>query len=422
MEFEEKKPEMPQDGETNTSLVSLADTSDEMQAPVPPPAPPVPPKREPHRKHGGLMSYLLVGLVGAIIGGFLVLGIAPQVLLSRAGLIPLSSPSQVQTTPSGGAAPTPVAYSGDPWQTVVAVAEKVSPAVVGIVNTQGGLYDFFGREYSQDTSGSGLIITPDGYIVTNNHVVENSKSLTVYLADGRTLSARVVGTDPRTDLAVIKINATGLPTGVFGDSDLLRPGELAVAIGNPLGMDFSRTVTAGVVSGLNRVVDISAEASVRLIQTDAVINPGNSGGPLVNARGEVIGLTSLKLVTQAVEGMGFAIPSNMVKRVAQELMQKGSVSRAIIGVSLMDAKAAAQRYGIKATRGAYVADVTGAPAQKAGIKAGDVIVEMDGTAIDSTSTLRAILAEKSPGQKVTLKILRGSQEMTVEVVLGQASG
>jgi len=422
MEFEEKKPEMPQDcGQMEMGPGAPPGTPDELRDPVVPSVSPVPPKKYPDRRHGGLVSYLLVGLVGAIIGGLLVLGIAPQMLLSRAGFTALSSPGQVQTAPGNGATPTPVSYSGDPWQTVVAVAERVSPAVVGIVNPQGGLYDFFGREYSQDTSGSGLIITSDGYIVTNNHVVENSKSLTVYLADGRTLSARVVGTDPRTDLAVIKINATGLPTGVFGDSDLLRPGELAVAIGNPLGMDFSRTVTAGVVSGLNRVVDISAEASVRLIQTDAVINPGNSGGPLVNARGEVIGLTSLKLVTQAVEGMGFAIPSNMVKRVAEELMQKGSVSRAIIGVSLMDASAAAQRYGIKATRGAYVADVTGAPAQKAGIKAGDVIIEMDGTAVDSTSTLRALLAEKVPGQKITLKILRGSQQLTVEVVLGQAS-
>jgi serine protease Do len=369
------------------------------------------------------MSFLLVGMVGAIIGGLLVIGIAPQVPMSRAGLTALSSGSPVQSSPGTGdrTPTTSLTFTGDPWQNVVAVAETVSPAVVGIVNQQGGLYDFFGREYSRDTSGSGLIVTSDGYIVTNNHVVENQKSLTVYLADGRSLKARVVGTDPRTDLAVVKVDATGLPTGVFGDSDQLRAGELAVAIGNPLGMDFSRTVTAGVVSGLNRVIDISDEAAVRLIQTDAVINPGNSGGPLVNARGEVIGLTSMKLVTENVEGMGFAIPSNMVKRVATEIMKTGVVKRAQIGVNLVDAEAAAKQYSLRVDRGAYVAEVTGVPAQKAGLKAGDVIVALDGTVVNSTSTLRALLAEKSPGDKVTLKVVRGSQDLTLEVVLGQAT-
>jgi len=367
------------------------------------------------------MSYLLVGLIGAIIGGFLVVGIVPQVLMTRAGLGTLSSPGPIQVAPSGQTSTAPLTFTGDPWQSVVAVAEKVSPAVVGIVNRQGGLYDFFGREYSRDTSGSGLIITSDGYIVTNNHVVQNQKSLMVYLADGRNVSAKVVGADPRTDLAVIKVDLTGLPAGVLGDSDLLRPGELAVAIGNPLGMDFSRTVTSGVVSGLNRVIDISDEAAIRLIQTDAVINPGNSGGPLVNGRGEVIGLTSMKLVTENVEGMGFAIPSNMVRRVATEIMQKGTVSRALIGVSLVDAEVAARQYGIKVNQGAYVAEVTaGGAAEKAGVRAGDVIVALDGTVINSTSTLRALLAEKVPGDKVALKIVRGSQQLALEAVLGPA--
>jgi len=370
-----------------------------------------------------LLSYLMVGLVGAIIGGLLVIGIAPQVLLSRAGLVTLSAPGQTQTPPAGGGQPvsSPLVYSDDPWQSVMAAAERVSPAVVGIVNKQGGAYDFFGREYSRDTSGSGLIVTADGYIVTNNHVVENQKSLTVYLADGRSMPAKVIGADTRTDLAVIKIAATDLATGVFGDSDLLKAGQLAVAIGNPLGMDFSRTVTAGVVSGLNRVIDVSEEASIRLIQTDAVINPGNSGGPLVNAKGEVIGLTSLKLVTDTVEGMGFAIPSNMVKRVSTEIMQTGKAKRAYVGVQPADAEAAARQYSIKTDRGAYIVQVvSGSPADKAGIKVGDVIVAMDATSVTTASTFRALLAEKRPGDKVTLTIMRGAQELKLDVVLAQA--
>jgi serine protease Do len=190
----------------------------------------------------------MVGLVGAIIGGFLVIGIAPHVLLSRGGLSGFL-PAPIQTT-AGTQVPTaPLAWDRNPWQIVAEVAEKVSPSVVGIVNKQGGLYDFFGREVTRNSSGSGLIISSDGYIVTNNHVVEGQKGLTVHLANGRELPAKVIGTDPRTDLAVVKIEATGLPAAVFGNSDILRPGELAVAIGNPLGLEFSRTVTSGVVSG-----------------------------------------------------------------------------------------------------------------------------------------------------------------------------
>lgn len=386
------------------------------------PSSPVPPAPKP-RRGNGLWTYLMVGLVGAIIGGFLVIGIAPHVLLSRGGLSGFL-PAPIQTT-AGTQVPTaPLAWDRNPWQIVAEVAEKVSPSVVGIVNKQGGLYDFFGREVTRNSSGSGLIISSDGYIVTNNHVVEGQKGLTVHLADGRELPAKVIGTDPRTDLAVVKIEATGLPAAVFGNSDILRPGELAVAIGNPLGLEFSRTVTSGVVSGLNRVVDISQEASIRLIQTDAVINPGNSGGPLVNANGEVIGLTSMKLVTSQVEGMGFAIPSNMVVRVANELMTIGTVRRALIGITLADVSVATQQLQVKLSvdRGAYVDSVnSGSAGEKAGLRKGDVIVGMDGITVNSVSTLRALLAEKAPGEIVELKVIRGTQELVLRVTLGSAS-
>ncbi len=416
MEFEHNKDETEIISETTGETPVVNDAIVVPEAPRQP-EPPSTPARGGGR---GLLSYLVVGLVGAIIGGFLVVGIAPQVLLTKAGL--MSLPGRIQVTAPSTQTPTaPLTFDGDPWQKVAAVAEKVSPAVVGIVNKQGGVYDFFGREYLTDTSGSGLIITSDGYIVTNYHVVEGQKGLTVHLADGRELPAKVVGTDPKTDLAVIKIDATNLTAGTFGDSDKLKAGELAVAIGNPLGMDFSRTVTSGVVSGLNRVVDISQEAAVRLIQTDAVINPGNSGGPLVNANGEVIGINSLKLVTSEVEGMGFAIPSTIVTRVANEIMATGTVRRAQIGVTLADASLVAREREVSIARGAYVASVIGAPAQTAGLKEGDVIVAMDDVTVNTVSTLRALLAEKSPGDKVKVKIVRGKQDLTLEVTLGAAT-
>ncbi len=349
------------------------------------------------------------------------LGIAPQMLITKAGLSSNLYRPVVQTGTNATSLPTTtLVYEGDdPWQIVAEIAERVNPSVVGVVNVQGGVYDFFGRQYSSESSGSGVIVSSDGYIVTNYHVVEGQKSLTVYLADGRELPAQVIGTDSRTDLAVIKINATGLPAAVFGDSDLLRAGELAIAIGNPLGIEFSGAVTMGVVSGLNRVVDISQEASVRLIQTDAVINPGNSGGPLVNAKGEVIGLNTVKLVTSEVEGMGFAIPSNMVSRVVNEIMTTGKVRRALLGVSLTD-PANVQDAALTVTRGAYVATSGGAAAQ-AGIRKGDVIVEMDGVTVNSVSALRALLAEKYPGDVVALKVIRGKEQISIQATLGTAT-
>ncbi len=379
------------------------------------------------KRRNGLASYLLVGLVGAIIGGFLVVGIAPQILVHRALLAVPSSTSPVVTTSQPETPVTSVSNPidtsdiEDPWDIVVAVSEKVSPAVVGIVN-QAYRYDYFGRKVAQDSSGTGLIVTADGYIVTNNHVVEAADSLMVFLYDGRTLPAKVIGTDPATDLAVIKVEASGLPIGVIGNSDSLKPGQLAIAIGNPLGMEFSRTVTQGVVSGLDRVLSVG-DYSLRLIQTDAVVNPGNSGGPLINANGLVIGLTSAKISADAVEGMSFAIPANLVKRVANEIMATGSVRRAMVGVRLLD-KANALQYGldIRVDKGLYVHEaISGGPAAKAGLRTGDFILEVNGVVTDSFTTFQALLAEWSPGDEVTLKIQRGSEQSFIKVTLGEAT-
>jgi serine protease Do len=375
-------------------------------------------------KRPSLWSYLLVGLVGAVIGGFLVVGITPQILFHRAGNLQLSGPASGDT---GLVAPNPVYLNAtdleDPYAAIMLVAQQVSPAVVGITNQATMGYDFFGREYLRDTGGTGVIISSDGYIVTNEHVVANSKSLTVSLADGRSFPAKVVGSEKSTDLAVIKIEATGLPTVTFGDSDNVKPGQLAVAIGNPLGMEFSRTVTAGIVSGIDRILNITQDSAIRLIQTDAVINPGNSGGPLVNAKGEVIGLNSMKLASNDVEGMGFAIPSNQVQRVASEIIETGRVRRAILGVRLVDKEIVARNNPeIRIERGVYVYEaIVGGPAHKAGMKDGDIILEIAGTQVNKVSAVQAYLAEKSPGEVLAVKVLRGNQETVLEITLAEAT-
>jgi serine protease Do len=376
-----------------------------------------------YEKKPSFWSYLMVGIVGAVIGGFLVLGIAPQILTHRAGYQPMAA-----SGPGGGAAttPPPVYLNAtdleDPYAAIMLVAQEVSPAVVGITNQASMGFDFFGREYVQDTGGTGVIISEDGYIVTNEHVVANAKSLMVYLADGRSFPATVVGAEKSTDLAVIKIDATGLPKATFGDSDDLKIGQLAVAIGNPLGMEFSRTVTAGIISGLDRILNVSQDSAIRLIQTDAVINPGNSGGPLVNAKGEVVGLNSMKLASAQVEGMGFAIPSNQVKRVAEEIIETGRVRRAVMGVKLADKELVRRNNpNIKIDRGVYVDEVLkGGAAHKAGMLDGDIIIEVGGVPVQRVNAIRAYLSEKSPGDKLVVKVLRGSAEMVFELILQEA--
>jgi serine protease Do len=377
------------------------------------------------RKLSQIWSYLLVGIVGAVIGGLLVAGVVPQVIVNRMAALQLSTPSsgslfEGNDSPSS-LRPVNSRPNQDPWQIVVDAAEKVSPAVVGIVNTR-STYDFLGREYVRDTSGSGVIISDDGYIVTNNHVISgDSRKLTVFLADGSTMPASIVGADPATDLAVIKIDGTGFAKAAFGDSDTLKPGQLAIAIGNPLGMEFNRSVTAGVISGLDRVLRIG-DGYVRLIQTDAVINPGNSGGPLINGDAQVIGLNSAKLDVQAVEGMGFAIPSNQVKRIVTEIIETGKVRRALVGISFMD-KTEAKLYmpEVKIDQGIYVYDVlSGGPAAKAGIRKGDIITEFGGRTVNDLGTVVALLSEKSPGDSIKIKVLRKDQVLEFDVVLIEA--
>lgn len=301
---------------------------------------------------------------------------------------------------------------------IVAAAKKVGPAVVGITN-KAYVRDFFNRvQLTERGTGSGVIYDKAGYIATNNHVVEGASEIIVSLPDGRTFKGKVLGADAVTDLAVVKIDADNLTVAEFGDSDSLQVGEPAIAIGNPLGMEFRGSVTAGVISALNRSIEIG-ERKFNLIQTDAAINPGNSGGALVNADGEVVGINSAKIAVSGVEGIGFAIPVNTAKPILDELAHKGRVARPYLGASLMD-KDIAARYGfeINLHGGIYLVKVVaGSPAAKAGIRPGDIILSFNGSKVATAMDLRKKLSECKVGDSVDVQIWRNDQIQNVVVVL-----
>ncbi len=286
----------------------------------------------------------------------------------------------------------------------------------------------FGNGYGQSQpreqkgSGSGVIIRPDGYIVTNNHVVSGATSINVTLNDNSQYEATVVGTDPATDVAIIKIDAQNLPAIPLGDSDQLRLGEWVLAIGSPLGAQLRGTITAGIVSAKGRSMpDGSGEFKIEsFIQTDAAVNPGNSGGALVNKRGELVGInTAIVSQTGSYSGYSFAVPVNIVKRVAADLIDFGSVKRAMLGISgatVTEEIIKQQKLDLKAPEGVYVDEVvSGGAADKAGVKSGDVIVSIDGTRTATMPELQAKVNSYHPGDKATVKALRGGKEVDFTV-------
>lgn len=303
---------------------------------------------------------------------------------------------------------------------VVRAAKQVGPTVVGITN-KAVARDWFNNPVETEGVGSGVIFKNDGgksYIVTNNHVISNAKELIVSLADGRTLKGKLIGADEMTDLAVVRVDDGKLPVAKFGDSDKIVVGEPAIAIGNPMGLEFQGSVTSGVISALNRTLDIS-DKRVKLLQTDAAINPGNSGGALVNADGEVIGINSAKVAANGVEGMGFSIPINTVQSVIDEIMDKGYVARPYLGVSVFDPQTAA-RYGyqLNIDKGVYVFQLTlNGPSGKAGLQRGDIILKLDGQETNSVQDLRAKIAEHKVGDTVKVTLDRNGKQKNVDVVL-----
>lgn len=324
----------------------------------------------------------------------------------------------LSSTVAGAGADVRGAKDTPPLTAVTVAAERVAPAVVGIFNRQQTDGKHRGpHSFDTSGSGSGVIIDPAGYIVTNQHVVEDAESLVVVLADGRRLAAKLVGADKRNDLAVVKIEAKNLPVAVFGDSDKIRIGDLAVAIGNPVSMEFQRTVTAGIISGLNRGLRTERNGMLEVIQTDAAISPGNSGGPLVNALGQVIGINTAKISLPDVEGMGFAVPSNRVRSIVKQIIEAGRVEHPWLGVAIADPDP--MELGEKPVSGVLIADVVpGGPAQLAGVQKGDQILSVDGKSTDSYLALRRAIEAHRVGDTVAVKVRRGEKEITLRVTLG----
>ncbi len=324
------------------------------------------------------------------------------------------------------------------------IDKAVTPAIVAIQSTQvikvqqspmfndpffrqffGNMFPQVPREQREHALGSGVIVSPEGYIVTNNHVVAKAAEIEVTLSDKRTFKGKVVGADPSTDVAVIKIDGTNLPTVPFGNSDQIKVGDIVMAFGNPFGQYF--TVTRGSVSALGRTAG-GIEELQNFIQTDAAINPGNSGGALVNVHGQVVGINTAILSGNSGPGgeggsvgIGFAIPSNMAKHVMEELIKTGKVSRGYLGVQITGLNDdLAKQFKVPDTSGALCEDVTpGGPADKAGLKDGDVIRKVNGQTVDDAGQLTLAVTNLNPGAVAKLDILRDGQPMTINVTLGE---
>lgn len=306
--------------------------------------------------------------------------------------------------------------------TVNQIAKKLGPSCVGVINKakvqpQRFFDPFSGRYYYyqnpaegemvQQGSGSGIIISEDGYVVTNQHVIAEATEVSIVLNSGEEHKATVIGADERSDLAVLKIDAKGLTPAVLGDSNLAEVGDLAVAIGNPLGQELAGTVTSGVISAVNRKMTVD-NRSYNLIQTDAAINPGNSGGALVNKYGQVIGINSIKMSQSGVEGIGFAIAMSEAKPIIDDLMNSGYVSgRTRIGITATESKNGLTVYSVEPESGA----------DKAGIKVGDFIVKADGIVVNTVDALNEIKEKKSPGDFITLTLIRDGELVDINVKL-----
>ncbi|MGA3326281.1 MAG: DegQ family serine endoprotease [Terriglobia bacterium] len=324
------------------------------------------------------------------------------------------------------------------------IAKAVTPAIVAIQSTQvikvqqspflsdpffrqffGNMFPQVPREQKEKALGSGVIVSPEGYIVTNNHVIAKATEISVTLADKRTFKGKVVGADPSTDVAVVKIDGSGLPTATFGNSDQLKVGDTVMAFGNPFGQYF--TVTRGIVSALGRS-GMGIEGFENFVQTDAAINPGNSGGALVNVHGQVVGINTAILSGNSGPGgeggsvgIGFAIPSNMAKHIMEDLVKTGKVTRGYLGILPSNLSPdLAKQFKSPDTAGVLVEDVlAGGPADKAGLKNGDVIRKLNGQVVDDPGQFTALITNLNPGTEITLDILREGQPISMKVTLGE---
>lgn len=357
---------------------------------------------------------------GTLVGGWTIY----QIMNTK---VSASQASIAQTSSSSGA--QVISINTTEFQTSVTQAvETVGPAVVTVVGTIPGQMTFFGPTSIQTASGSGFFVSNDGYILTNYHVIEDMQEISIILADGSEQEAILIGSDQFSDLAILKIEGQVPAIVNLGNSDVLKSGETAIAIGSPLG-EFKNTVTVGVVSATGRSIDTGKGYDVEdLIQTDAAINQGNSGGPLVNLAGEVIGINTMIVRSSnsgtVAEGLGFAVPVNTVRAVAEQIIQKGYFSRPNMGISWqLVTPAIAARYRLPVEWGVYVTGVqAGSPAQTASLQEGDIITHFNDTALDEDHSFINILFAHHPGDTVTLTAMRNNKEIQVEITLGELVG
>lgn len=376
------------------------------------------------------MKKVLIFFIASVFGGIASLAVYHGVNRPEAASVVYADSSANMIRP------VQVSYSGMVDFTVA--AEKTIDAVVHVKirsqysSSESPIYNFlFGRpNYRQEempvvASGSGVIISKDGYIVTNNHVVEGADALEVTLDDNRTFAATVVGADPTTDIALLKIEGDGFPFIAWGDSDKLKVGEWVLAIGNPF--NLASTVTAGIVSAKARNINIINKntAIEAFIQTDAAVNPGNSGGALVNVAGELVGIiTAIASPTGSFSGYSFAVPERIARKTVSDLIEYGTVQRAFIGINISEVTSeSAQQNGVKSLKGVYVNSVvSGGAAQDAGIKAGDVILKVNGVDVNKVAELQEQIGRYRPGQQVNVTILRNDNTRDVMLTLRNSMG
>lgn len=377
----------------------------------PPEYMPEPPQYPPKRRSltAGILSVVII--ISVLAGAALMYG-AYSIIEGGSLALPTRAPQAQKTQGSSLKLNTASPGTYDSTNPVVQIARDVVPSVVAVYNKMrvNGSIELYG-------GGSGVVLTKDGYIVTNNHVIEGADVITVKTNEGKEYEVRLIGRDSRADIAVLKLDDVELKPAILGQSSKLQVGELAVAIGNPLGQEG--TVTVGYISAINRVVEAEGR-KFTMIQTDAAINPGNSGGALVNSRGEVIGINTLKMLgdnTQeyTAEGLGYAIPIEDAKPIIEQLVAKGYVSRAGLGITcgtVFDDNGDPS--------GVVVATLnSGGPADKAGIKRGDIITKIDGKDVTDFDTLADVLEGKKIGDTVSISVLRGTKRLSFEVTLGE---
>lgn len=401
------------------------------------PKAPKPPKEKKIKSSTGFGKSVALPFLSGVIGTTLVLGVCFSVPSIKDAIIGDTSsyPRDNNSNIDYNNVNLDLVSLSNISDTGVAVAQKVLPSIVGI-SVEYSVNSLFSRNPSTATAeGSGVIISSDGYILTNNHVIDTSSSsssssyyevekatkISVYLYNDETpYEAKIVGTDEQTDLAVIKIDKTDLTAAELGDSDTVQVGEWCMSVGNPLGM--KSTVCQGSISALNREITDSDGKTYTVLQTDAAINEGNSGGALVNSKGQVIGINTLKASGEGVEGLGFAIPINSTKSIYQDLIQYSKVKRPYIGITgsdiTEDTLKANPTFDLKI--GAYVRRVDDySPAEKAGLKVGDIIIEADGQKVESMDDLNDIKNTHQIGDKMNLKLYRDGKELTVELTLAE---